>query len=149
MTIDVHPIRPEDEADWRRVWKDYLDFYNSPLTPAQTDLTWARMLDADHPINGFLARASDGKAVGMVTYLYHVSTWIEVGDCYLEDLYVDADVRGGGIGRALIEAVKQAAEAKGCERLYWFTDEGNDRARILYDKIVGGTCGHVRYRMSL
>lgn len=149
MTINITPCSPADKQDWRALWEDYLSFYNTVLSGEQTELTWARILDPDHAISGFIARQDNGQAVGFVTYLYHASTWLEVGDCYLEDLYVDAGIRGQGTGRALIEMVQSAAREKGSERLYWFTDEGNDRARLLYDKVVGGTCGHVRYRMTL
>lgn len=149
MRIDVTPASTTDEADWRRLWQGYCDFYDAPVTETQTNLTWARILAADHPICSFLARDASGVAVGMVTYLTHPSTWIDVGDCYLEDLFVAETVRGGGVGRALIAAVEAKARAMGCERLYWNTGIDNTRARGLYDKIAGPEDGHVRYRMTL
>ena len=55
--------------------------------------------------------------------------------CYLQDLYADPDVRGLGIGRALIEAVYAAADAAGAPSVYWLTQDFNHTARKLYDRI--------------
>ncbi|MEK1932119.1 MAG: GNAT family N-acetyltransferase, partial [Pararhizobium sp.] len=55
---------------------------------------------------------------------------------YLQDLYADPDVRGQGIGRALIEAVYARAETAGAPKVYWMTQEFNATARLLYDRIA-------------
>ena len=47
----------------------------------------------------------------------------------------DPDVRGQGIGRALIEAVYKAADEAGSPDVYWMTQEFNKVGRRLYDRI--------------
>jgi len=69
-------------------------------------------------------------------------------DCYLEDLFVTAEARGKGVGRALIEDLKSLAKSKGWNRLYWHTDENNATARKLYDSFAPSD-GHIRYRIRL
>jgi GNAT superfamily N-acetyltransferase len=44
-------------------------------------------------------------------------------------------VRGGGVGKALIEAVYAIADQQGSTKVYWQTHELNYRARGLYDKL--------------
>ena len=149
MTIEVSPVQQSDWTDWNALWAGYCYFYKAPVSDSQTALTWRRILDPDHTISSFIARQADGTALGIVTYLRHPSTWIDVGDCYLEDLFVLNTARGKGVGRALIMAVKEAAKSAGCERLYWNTNISNTTARALYDKLAGGEDGHVRYRMAL
>ena len=68
--------------------------------------------------------------------------------CYLQDLFVDAAFRRGGIGRRLIEAVAGAARERGCHRLYWTTKEDNATARSLYDRIARFN-GFIRYDYPL
>ena len=76
---------------------------------------------------------------------FHRSAWT-VGDyCYLQDLFVNPDIRGGGVGRALIEAVYEAAEARGASQTYWLTQDFNTTARKLYDK-VGQLTPFIKYR---
>jgi GNAT superfamily N-acetyltransferase len=86
--------------------------------------------------------------IGLAHYLLHRSTWAPVCYCYLEDLFVEPSVRGGGAGRALIAAVEAAARDAGASRLYWITDETNQTARRLYDKVAERP-GVVQYRKKL
>jgi GNAT superfamily N-acetyltransferase len=44
---------------------------------------------------------------------------------YLQDLYADPEVRGSGVGRALIETVYADADAEGRPNVYWTTQTGN------------------------
>ena len=44
-----------------------------------------------------------------------------------------------GVGRALINAVYEAAEEEGAEQVYWLTQEFNYAGRILYDKVADRT----------
>jgi GNAT superfamily N-acetyltransferase len=90
----------------------------------------------------------DGALAGFAIHLSHPSTWVMNNDCYLEDLYLDAEFRGSGIGRALMDDLIAICRKNGWERLYWHTDEGNVRARKLYDSYVKHD-GHVRYRMRV
>ena len=92
------------------------------------------MNPAEQPY-GFVAVDAD-QIVGFVHYHFHLSTWSVAGYCYLEDLFVDASVRGKGAGRALIEAVYRAADERGADRVYWNTQESNAQARGLYDKVA-------------
>jgi GNAT superfamily N-acetyltransferase len=89
----------------------------------------------------------DGQIVGLAHYIFRPSTW-EIEDfCYLEDLYVDPKVRGGGVGRALINELEKIATQAGSERLYWTTAPDNEVARKLYDKVA--ITDRVQYKIFL
>ena len=60
-------------------------------------------------------------------------------------LFVAADARKHGLGRALIEAVEQKARARGASRVYWLTHESNATARALYDTLADRP-GFIQYR---
>ena len=141
----VRRIAASDEADWQRLWKAYLDYYGKDFPQAHADRLFHSLMKGE-PYFGFVAEA-DGAVIGFVHGLPHPSTWSETGYCYLEDLYVDADARGSGAGRALINAVYQEAKSRGVSRVYWHTDKGNETARKLYDK-VATLSDFVHYRMD-
>ena len=78
-------------------------------------------------------------------WIFHRSCWTTGDYCYLQDLYVADDVRGGGVGRALIEHVYAEAQAAGASRVHWLTQEDNAQARLLYERIASRS-GFVQYR---
>ena len=147
MTFEIRDAAPQDEAGWRDLWQQYLDFYGVVLDPSVTDRTWARMMEAGAALQGRIA-FEDGQMVGFALHLHHASTWVMGEDCYLEDLFLAAPSRGKGFGRALIEDLIALARAKGWHRLYWHTDKNNATARRLYDQFVQSD-GHIRYRLTL
>ena len=142
----VRPINPSDDHEWRRMWNAYLDFYKVELPRAHADQLFASLMKGE-PYFAFIAEA-DGEAIGFVHGLPHPSTWSTTGYCYLEDLYVDADARGSGAGRALIKAVHDEAGRRGLSRVYWHTDKANETARKLYDK-VATLSDFVHYRIDV
>lgn len=80
-------------------------------------------------------------------YLFHRSMWTIGNYCYLQDLFVAEEARGLGLGRALIEAVYEAARNVGASRVYWLTQESNKTARALYDKLAERS-GFIQYRKN-
>lgn len=145
--VVIRRPEPGDEATWRRLWAGYCAFYETDLPEAVTDRLWGKLLFPDSDIHGFVATLG-GRVVGLVHYLFHASTWSNQPYCYLEDLYVAADTRGSGAGRALIAAVEAEANRRGSRRLYWLTDAGNSRAQALYETITPRT-SFIVYRRSL
>jgi GNAT superfamily N-acetyltransferase len=101
----IHPLTPDDQDDWRRLWTAYLAFYQTEKSPEIYAATWARLISPDHPQQIGLIARSDGRAVGLVHAIFHPSNWTLTDVCYLQDLYADPDMRGKGTGRALIAAV--------------------------------------------
>lgn len=135
MSCIIRPVRPDDEDQWRRLWTEYLAFYDTTVPDEVYDSTFARLLGFDpSDFNGLIAEV-DGRPVGLAHYLFHRHAWKIEEVCYLQDLYAQPDMRGRGIGRALIEAVYAAADAAKAPSVYWLTQSFNDEARKLYDRI--------------
>lgn len=146
MSFTIRDIRADDRAQWLPLWAGYLAFYKSELAPEITDATFARFLDPAEPMLALVAEDNaSGALLGFVHCVFHRGTW-SIGDfCYLEDLFTAESVRGRGVGRALIEAVYAAADARGAGRVYWLTHETNTNARKLYDQVAEHR-GFIQYR---
>ncbi|HBN8235400.1 GNAT family N-acetyltransferase [Pseudomonas paraeruginosa] len=146
-SLQIRPVGAADHAAWLPLWEGYQRFYRTEIAAATSDATWQRFLDADEPMNAALAWL-DGRAVGLVHWIYHRSCWT-VGDyCYLQDLFVAEGLRGEGVGRRLIEHVYAEAGAAGCSRVHWLTHESNSDAMKLYDRIADKS-GFLQYRRIL
>jgi GNAT superfamily N-acetyltransferase len=140
----IRPLLPEDRAEWEPLWAGYQSFYQVQIPAATTESTWRRLQDPHMPVHA-LGAFRDERLVGIVHYLFHLSTWTEGPYCYLQDLFTAPDARGLGVGRALIEAVAAAARGAGASRVYWLTHESNSQAMALYDQVATRS-GFVQYR---
>jgi GNAT superfamily N-acetyltransferase len=143
----IRPLAAADFGSWLPLWQGYLTFYQVSLSDEQTALTFNRLLDPEEPTGAFVC--VDGDAMlGFAHYLYHRSTWVPTGYCYLEDLFTQPAARGKGVARLLIRAVADAARKQGAQKLYWQTNETNATARALYDAIADNE-GFIVYSQSL
>lgn len=146
MAIRIRPLAAKDKAAWLPLFKGYIEFYKATLDDDVIESTWRRMIEGASDFHvGLVAVAGDDRPVGIAHILFHRSTWSTTHYCYLEDLFVEPTLRAGGIGRALVEAVYREADARGCTRTYWMTQEFNYRARGLYDQMATKT-PFVQYR---
>ncbi len=136
-----------DEDAWRRLWAGYNAFYHAHVDDLVTSVTWSRILDPGAPVFSRLAER-EGRAVGISVSVLHPGTWTPDPICYLEDLFVEADARGSGVGRALIDDLIALGRERGWGRLYWHTQACNAIARRLYDRYTAAD-DFVRYRLFL
>ena len=144
MTLMIRPLQANDRKAWSRMWTDYLFFYDSNVSPEVQNITFLRLVDPNFLLQNCLIAELDGVAVGIVHYIYHAHNWRTEDVCYLQDLFAEEQVRGQGIGRALIEAVYAAADANGTPSVYWMTQDFNANARLLYDRI-GSLTPFIKY----
>jgi GNAT superfamily N-acetyltransferase len=142
----IRDVRPTDRSAWEQLWAGYLAFYESTLPPEVTETTWRRFFDKNEPMHALVAADdTSGELLGFTHLVFHRGTWA-IGDfCYLEDLFVSPSARKRGVARALIEAVYDLADERGCERVYWLTHETNTTARKLYDQVAQHR-GFIQYR---
>lgn len=145
MKVSVRALRREDEPRWRTLFDGYIAFYESEVDASVITATFERLLANEDGMAGLVAVDESGVVVGLANLVFHRSTWSPTWYCYLEDLYVDPEVRGTGAGRALIEATYAEADARGASRTYWATQQKNATARQLYDRI-GVLTDFLQYR---
>nr|WP_319003901.1 GNAT family N-acetyltransferase [Ruegeria profundi] len=129
------------------MWHDYLAFYETTVSDEVYATTFARLLGDDtHDFSCFVAER-DGELLGLTHYLFHRHAWKIEDVCYLQDLFTRPQARGTGVGRALIQAVYDEADRQRASSVYWLTQEFNDTARKLYDRICKQT-PFIRYQRS-
>ena len=131
----VRPLRGADEADWRRLWVDYLDFYGAMVPEEATDYSWQRIIDRDDPMFGLVAEV-DGVVIGFANCALQGSSWSVHPTCHLEDLFVASNRRCGGAGRALLNELIALARSNEWRAIYWHTHRDNATARRLYDRFM-------------
>lgn len=77
----------------------------------------------------------DSKPAGFAFFFYNYSTWRGRPGLYLEDLFVYPELRGKGIGRALMQHIAQTALRENCYGIRWMVLEWNEPALKFYEAL--------------
>ncbi len=76
-----------------------------------------------------------GSPVGFALFFYNFSTFLGRPGIYLEDLFVDPEHRGKGIGKALLIRLARIATERGCGRLEWAVLDWNQPSIDFYKSL--------------
>ncbi|HYO90618.1 MAG TPA: GNAT family N-acetyltransferase [Pyrinomonadaceae bacterium] len=68
-------------------------------------------------------------------FFHNYSTFLGRRGLYLEDLYVKPEMRGRGIGRAMLVHLAQLAKRRGCGRFEWAVLDWNEPAIKFYKNL--------------
>jgi ribosomal protein S18 acetylase RimI-like enzyme len=74
-------------------------------------------------------------ACAVAVLRFRLSIWSRGLECYLAELYVVPELRGQGIGRAVMERVMDEARAEGADHMDLGTGEDDVAARALYESL--------------
>jgi GNAT superfamily N-acetyltransferase len=144
----------EDEFDaWTRLFRGYADFYHWPTSDEHQLQIWD-WIHRDRSVEALVAVQVDDEhdEVDEPRGLAHLREWVRplrgVVCGYLDDLYVDPAVRGGGAVDALFAEMNRLALERGWATIRWTTADDNYRARAVYDKHAVRTTW-ITYDMTL
>src|SRR5215218_3207644 len=79
-----------------------------------------------------LVGVRDGRVVAMAVWFRSFSTWTGQAGLWLEDLFVQPDQRGHGLGRALLARLAEICVERGWTRLEWAVLDWNTPAVDFY-----------------
>lgn len=93
-----------------------------------------KLMNEENGLHAVIAE-SGGVPVGMMTwYTYKIATFSGRRIFYIEDVFIEDDKRGSGIGTALFDEARRLAKENGCTRLEWKCLDWNEPARRFYEK---------------
>jgi len=131
----VEDVTAEDLDDLAPLMRAYCDFYRvDPSDEALRDLSTALLDDPREGVQ-LIARDDGGRPIGFATIYWTWQTLSAGRAGLMNDLFVAPDVRGGGVGRALIDACRAHCRERGIDHLIWQTAKDNHTAQRLYDGI--------------
>jgi GNAT superfamily N-acetyltransferase len=90
----------------------------------------------------------EGKLVGYACLYWHFSSLAAAEAVLMNDLYVEPDARGRGVGRALIGASLALARERGARHLEWSTAPDNETAQRLYDSTGATRATWIEYELD-
>lgn len=146
--LRVVPLAPEHRSDWDRLFAGYADFYKVAQTPEMREKVWGWHFDPNHESEAIVAVDATGRAIGLAHFQAFARPLGANTACFLNDLFVDPEVRGSGAADALIEALKDISRQRGWAVIRWLTAEDNYRGRAFYDRLSRKT-PFVAYQIDL
>lgn len=132
MSLRVRPARREDVATVYRLVMALAQYERlaHDVTATVEDLETA--LFGPNPRVFCDLVELDGRPVGMALWFYNFSTFLGRHGLYLEDLYVEPEVRGVGAGKALLKELARRCVDEGLGRLEWSVLDWNQPAIDFY-----------------
>ncbi len=76
-----------------------------------------------------------GEPVGFALFFHNFSTFLGKANLYLEDLYVKPQMRGLGLGKALLACLAHIAVERNCGRLDWWCLDWNEKSIKFYKQM--------------
>ncbi|HEX6229256.1 MAG TPA: GNAT family N-acetyltransferase [Solirubrobacterales bacterium] len=129
----AHSVRqagPDDAPDVARLLHDFNTEFSEPTPEVAVLSERARALLGNGEMTVLLAGNGPD---GLAQLRFRPSVWTGALDAYIEELYVVPDLRGRGIGRALLEAAMETARLRGATHIDLTTGETDTEARRLYE----------------
>ena len=94
-----------------------------------------KSLFGPHPAAEVAIAYLDEQPAGFAVYFHNFSTFAGRPGLYLEDLFVEPQLRGKGIGKSLLVYLARLAEERGCARVDWAVLDWNEPAKRFYRKL--------------
>jgi GNAT superfamily N-acetyltransferase len=134
----VVEIRPAQEADAPLVFefiRKLAEYGDIASEATVTEAAVRSALFGSRPVaEAILAYAGDEPA-GFAVYSFTFSSFMGKPGIYVEDLFVENQFRGRGIGKALLVTLARLGRERGCGRLEWSVLNWNEQAMEFYQDL--------------
>jgi GNAT superfamily N-acetyltransferase len=136
--VEVRPIQSTELEEVLPLVAGYQRFYGAEPDAERNRRFFSRFVSPSD--EGMLLGAwVEGRLAGFATLYWSFSSTKAADSVLMNDLFVSEDVRGSGIGRALIQEALEEARRRGSAHLEWFTAPDNLKGQRLYDSIPGAS----------
>jgi GNAT superfamily N-acetyltransferase len=132
MSVSIRKAAAEDVPLILEFIRQLAVYEREPDAVTATEADLLRDGFGENPYYFCLIAESDGLPAGFAFYFFNYSTWTGRPGLYLEDLFVNPEFRGLGIGKALLARVAAIAVEKDCPRLQWEVLDWNTPAVDFY-----------------
>ena len=133
--LRIRPAVPGDVATILGLIRDLARYERDPDAVIATEADLLR--DGFGPSPKFRCDLAewDGRPVGFVLWFWNWSTWLGKPGLYLEDLFVQPEARGRGIGKALLVHLARIAVRENCGRFQWQVLDWNEPSIKFYESL--------------
>ncbi len=135
--MSIH-LRPATRADLGQILtfiRELAEYEKLLDQCAAKELDLDVHLFGEHPKAEVVIAEWEGVAAGFALFFHTFSTFLGQPGIYLEDLYVPPELRGKGIGKALLLQLARLAQLRGCGRVEWSVLNWNESSIGFYESL--------------
>ena len=133
--FSIRAAEPRDLADIVRLIGRLAEFEHLEHLMQATPETLGPHLFGAKPVAEARVVERGGAVVAFALFFTNFSTFLARPGLYLEDLFVEPEARGQGIGQALLEHLAHLAATRGCGRFEWSVLDWNEGAIRFYQRM--------------
>ncbi len=133
--LRIRPARPDDVPAILELIEALSEYERMRDQCVATAEALHATLFGEAPAAEVLLAELDGASVGFALFFHNYSTFLAQRGIWLEDLFVRPDMRGHGIGRALLAHLARLAVTRDCGRLEWTVLDWNESAIGFYRRL--------------
>jgi GNAT superfamily N-acetyltransferase len=115
-----------------RLVRDLAEYERAPQAVVATEQDFLRHGFGERRRYSVLLAEEEGQVAGFALWFFTFSTWLGKPGLYLEDLFVRPEMRGRGIGKAMMIELARIAVREGCGRFEWAVLDWNQPSIEFY-----------------
>ena len=135
MTLRIRAAEPSDVPAIADLIRQLAKFEKLENEVVMTEQLLGTGLFGPRPYAETVIAEQDAQPIGFALFFHTFSTFLARPGIYLEDLFVLAEHRGRGVGRALLAHLAHLAVERGCGRLEWAVLNWNQEAIRFYERL--------------
>lgn len=135
--MTIREATPADVPAILRLVHDLAAYEKEPdaVRATEADFRAALFPDEGAPTTFAHVAEVEGRVVGMAVWYLTFSTWTGVNGIWLEDLFVEPEQRGAGLGRELLATLARTCVDRGYQRLEWWVLDWNEPSIGFYESL--------------
>jgi len=133
--MKIRSATPEDTPTILQLIRDLATYERAPDEVTATEEQLKEVLFGERPTAEVVLAFEGDQPAGFAVFFHNFSTWLGRPGLYLEDLFVNPEMRGKGYGRALLAHLARIAHDRGCGRMEWAVLDWNEPAIRFYQSL--------------
>jgi GNAT superfamily N-acetyltransferase len=133
--FQIRPATPDDVAAIFHLVRKLAEYEKLSHMMVATETDFHEALFGCKPVVEGLVAVIGSDTIGYALYFSTFSTFLGRMGIYLEDIYVEPEHRGKGIGKALLKRLAQIAVERGCGRMEWTVLDWNQPSIEFYERL--------------
>ena len=133
--FSIRPATAGDIPDLLRLIRALAEYEKLADMAVGTESRMRESLFGARPAAEALVAERGARTIGFAIYFTTFSTFLCKPGLYLEDLFVEPEHRGSGIGKALLRRLASLAVERGCGRFEWRVLDWNEPSIRFYESL--------------